>query len=470
MEGLEVAEVLLSNLGRTYRLDPEYYRKLFLTYEKLLRKLPLIELSSMANFLIGPFGSAYDTSKYVENGKYRYIRGQDVKPFILKDNEPRFVSQEDYNELEKYAVHANDVLVSVVGTLGNVCIVQKKDTPAIFSCKSTVIRLEKTSPVFLTTYLNSKYGKALLLRKERGAIQKGLNLDDLKEIQIPDLSDYLQNLIEDSFLKAQTKLVLSKEFYARAENILLEALGLSNWQPPTPLSYERNSKDVFNRSRLDAEHFQPKFDDLIIMIQKTGQSERLGDLLDKNARGSQPEYLEKGVVVINSKHVINGEVIIDDTNREASIEGKGLFAQYGDVLMNGTGVGTIGRTAPYLHESDALPDNHVTILRPSENKIDPVFLSVYLNSIAGTLQVEQHLHGSSGQIELYPNDIAEFVVWNAEKDFQKQIRKYIEDSFQMKRRASELLEAAKRAVEIAIESSEEEALTYLQPHMETDHE
>ena len=39
----------------------------------------------------------------------------------------------------------------------------------------------------------------------------------------------------------------------------------------------------------------------------------------------------------------------------------------------------------------ALPDNHVTVLRPKSGSIDPVYLSVYLNSLAGQYQVNNWL-------------------------------------------------------------------------------
>ena len=42
---------------------------------------------------------------------------------------------EDFNRLSKYSLKADDILVSVVGTLGNACIVSEKDLPAVFSCK-----------------------------------------------------------------------------------------------------------------------------------------------------------------------------------------------------------------------------------------------------------------------------------------------------------------------------------------------
>ncbi|MBL4774971.1 MAG: hypothetical protein JKY87_02805 [Mariprofundus sp.] len=152
-----------------------------------------------------------------------------------------------------------------------------------------------------------------------------------------------------------------------------------------------------------------------------------------------------------------------DSNNRLAIKGSGnITIQCGDVLINGTGVGTIGRCAPYLRNHEALPDNHVTILRPSDESIDPVYLSVFLNSIAGQSQIDQWFRGSSGQIELYPDDIAKFTIWQAPDDIQTTIRSHIEDSFKAKTDAAHLLECAKRAVEIAIEQDQQTATQWLQ--------
>lgn len=192
----------------------------------------------------------------------------------------------------------------------------------------------------------------------------------------------------------------------------------------------------------------------------TGNCERLGDQLLFNARGKQPEYADKGLPVINSKHVLRNEVRYDDDNRRCVFDDDSLLIRSGDVLINGTGVGTIGRAAAYLHEASALPDNHVTILRPN-SKLDPVYLAAFLNSLAGQLQVDQRLRGSSEQIELYPTDIAEFQVWVAPESLQLDIRRRVEQSFEQCQRAIRLLDAAKRAVEVAIEEGEPAALQYL---------
>ena len=107
----------------------------------------------------------------------------------------------------------------------------------------------------------------------------------------------------------------------------------------------------------------------------------------------------------------------------------------------------------------ALPDNHVTVLRT--DAMSPICLALYLNSKAGQYQVDQHFKGSSGQIELYPADIANFWCPDLDQATQQKIDKLAQQSFTLKAQSARLLEAAKRAVEIAIEQNEAAGMAYL---------
>lgn len=201
-------------------------------------------MGDAADFLIGPFGSAFTVNNYTDVEDYRYIRGKDVKPLMLMDNDNVFMPEADYRRLERYALREDDVMISVVGTIGNAALVTAKDLPAIFSCKSSVVRPEKLNPVFLTVYLNCRHGRNLTLRKERGAIQKGLNLDDLKDVLVFEPSQGFQCVVEQTFRGALDLTEQSKGLQEQAEETLLEALGLADWTPPEPLSYSARSSDA----------------------------------------------------------------------------------------------------------------------------------------------------------------------------------------------------------------------------------
>lgn len=69
MDGLECSEIKKSELEFSGRTDAEYYQKKFLQYQNIIEAHNILPLSKVADFLIGPFGSAYDTSLYVEQSK-----------------------------------------------------------------------------------------------------------------------------------------------------------------------------------------------------------------------------------------------------------------------------------------------------------------------------------------------------------------------------------------------------------------
>ncbi len=458
---------MLSALEYSGRLDAEYYRPQWLAYEDLIHKRGGKPMSDVADFLIGPFGSAFTVENYTEVRKFRYIRGKDVKPMRLMDDDNVYMPQADFERLSKYALKRNDLLLSVVGTVGNAAIVEEENLPAVFSCKSTVVRTKAINPHYLLSYLNSKFGQSLLRRKERGAVQQGLNLDDLKRLDFYQAGQEFQEATAMAYREAVNAKSASNVAYLQAEALLLQVLALSNFAAASDSVNVKSFSESFGKTgRLDAEHYQPKYEALYQVLAKNNRVFKLGDRLSFNQRGAQPDYAEAGLPVVNSKHVQRGEVLMGDT-RFASLPDKinAVFIQTGDVLINGTGVGTIGRAAPYLHASKALPDNHVTVLRT--DALSPICLALYLNSIAGQYQVEQHFKGSSGQIELYPADIANFWCPEVDKAVQKKIDALAQQSFTLKAQSQQLLEAAKRAVEIAIEQDEAAGMAYLDRETKT---
>lgn len=79
--------------------------------------------------------------------------------------------------------------------------------------------------------------------------------------------------------------------------------------------------------------------------------------------------------------------------------------QKNDVLINSTGDGTIGRVAVFSHDFPAVVDGHITILRFS-NEDMAWYVGAFLMSEMGQKQITRYINGSSGQVEIYPQDIA----------------------------------------------------------------
>ena len=76
----------------------------------------------------------------------------------------------------------------------------------------------------------------------------------------------------------------------------------------------------------------------------------------------------------------------------------------GDILVNSTGTGTVGRTRLFMilhaHDPFVVPDSHVSVVRSFE-EIESKFVLAFLSSDYGQTYIEDNLAGSTNQKELY---------------------------------------------------------------------
>jgi type I restriction enzyme M protein len=91
----------------------------------------------------------------------------------------------------------------------------------------------------------------------------------------------------------------------------------------------------------------------------------------------------------------------------------------GDILLASTGTGTLGKAAVYWSDDPAVADGHVTIIRVDENEISPTYLADYLRAGFGREQIERLYTGSTGLIELAPQQVDEVLVELPKKSEQQ---------------------------------------------------
>ena len=103
--------------------------------------------------------------------------------------------------------------------------------------------------------------------------------------------------------------------------------------------------------------------------------------------------------------------VYDEYVEKANNEGTNLnLVQQGDVLLASTGDGTLGKACVYDAAHPAIADGHVTIIRVDTKKIDPYYLADYLRYSFGSLQVNRLFTGSTGLIELTPEQVDSIVI------------------------------------------------------------
>ena len=475
LEGLEVSVI---NLGvvrednRVFRYDTQYYSKAALAIESKIKRGKWDTLENLADG-VESFGAYALTNEftYQETG-IPFLRCVNIRGGFADFGDVIYIDAKANELLAKSEVKPGMLLLTMSGSVGNATVALESWNYPVNSNQDIAKITPKSgiNPFYLTAFLGSKFGQIQMERLPVGSVQQHIFLWMIEGLAIARLSPQLQEAIGCMVREAYEHEADSVTIGSKSVQTLLRALGLEGWERPEPLTYTRRASEALAAARLDAEHFRPKFAALLSKMREHGKVVRLGDCVRFCERGRQPQYAEEGLPVINSRHVRANNVVLDEDNRFATEDAAQLkldeedrfTIKQGDLLINGTGVGTMGRCAPYLREDKALPDNHVTILRMKpEIGLEPIFLSVQLNSIIGQMQVEQYFKGSSGQIELYPSEIKEFRIWLAPPKIQEQIKSHLEQAHHSRQEAQTLLAKAKRAVEVAIEESESAALNYL---------
>jgi len=461
-----VMQVSIVNYSRleelTSRLDAEYYRPIFLNYERTLKRKSYTFLGEEGKFIIGPFGSSFLVENYDLNSSYRYVRGKDVKSFLILDNDNVYIPEEDFRRLSKYALKNLDILISVVGTLGNASIVNEEVIPAIFSCKSTAFRSNGMNEFYLVTYLNCKFGQSYLQRNARGTVQTGLNIDDLKSIPIFRTQFRFEELVGRVVEQSLQLLKKSKEYYTQAEQILLSELGLPDWQPKHQLSFVKNFSDAQESERIDAEYFQPKYDEIINTIKSyKGGWDRLGNLVNikKCIEPGSNAYQDSGIPFVRVSNLSKFE--ITDNNQQYIAEK--LYRELiehqpkqNEILLSKDATPGI---AYYLRNKPGRMICSSGILRltiKNHRRISTADLTLMLNS---TIVQQQILRDAGGSIINHwrLDQIRNTVVPILSEESQREIQSKIELAFNQVKPSKHLLEIAKRGVEMAIGQDEKTA-------------
>ncbi len=367
----------------------------------------------------------------------------------------------DYERLSKYALKENDILVTVVGTLGNAALVTKKDLPAIFSCKSTVLRPFDINPTYLLTYINSKYGKELLLRKERGAIQKGFNLGDLESLEIYVPSTNFQLEIESLFSKSLQLTKESKNLYFQAEDLLLKEIGLNNFTPSDKgINIKTLSNSFATSGRLDAEYYQPKYEDYEQLVTKLDYSfikdeyTHISKKANKEKEGYN--YVEIGNVNVGDGGNISNYVLTENLPANAK-----TIVKKGDILISKVRPYRGAVTIINSELDDIIVSGAFTVLRSNKESIfNNEVLKVLLRTDMYKDWLLKFNVGTSYPV-IKDVDVLNMPIPIIEENKQIKIASLIQESYQLKNQSEQLLESSKQAVEIAIEQSETVALDFI---------
>ena len=424
-----------------------------------------------------PIGDTLTSSQYgvsIEMNEYnvgtKIYRMNEISNIIADSDVSKYADLSD-REVDTYRLQDKDVLFNRTNSLdfvGRTGIFRKFTNEDIVFA-SYLVRLvpdaDIVTPEYLTTFLNTKFGMLDVRRRARISInQSNVNPEELKRVEIPLLSSELQQKITQSFDSAFSSIKSSEARYQEAEALLLTELELVDWKPSRQTKSIRNFSDAWGAGRLDAEYYQPKYDDIVNAIKGyAGGWDTLGNLatMRKCVEVGSKEYLDEGIPFVRVSNITPFEITEEKyITEELYSQVAQHQPQQGEILLSKDATPGI---AHYFDEQPdkMIPAGGILRLKRKSDKVNDEYLTLVLNS---TLTQEQVNRDVVGSVILHwrPDQVAGTLIPILSQAKQTEIQCEVKEAVALRRQSRALLERAKRAVEIAIEDGEAAAMVWLE--------
>lgn len=468
---MQITLAKFSEANRNERLDAQFFKPEFVnSYNKVISGQYSF-LTDIAHITDGnhlKIAEDFDAAEGV-----RYLRGQDLgTDMMLNDRNIVYIPESVYDTLKRSHIFKNDLLITIVGAnTGLVGLAFSPPQKLVANCKLGIARAYKgkVQPGYLYAFLTCKYGQHQILRSIRGGGQTGLVLPDMRQLVITRLSDGFENLINNIVFTGHEKILDSKNTFLNAQTFLLSELRLSNWQPKHQLSFVKNYSDADKTGRIDAEYFQPKYDEIVKAIKSyPGGWDTLGNIVSvkKSIEVGSDAYMDEGDVPFVRVSNLSPFEITEEKyiSNELYAELSQHQPKQGEILLSKDGTPGI---AYHLNEKSKkmIPSGGILRLQLKNKKINEDYLTLVLNSMIVQEQINRDVGGSI-ILHWRPEQVKETLIPILPGDKQLQIQQKVTESFNLRKQSKHLLECAKRAVEMAIEQDEDAAVKWLKEQTE----
>jgi len=442
----------LSEAMNNHRLDAEFYQpQYFINFSKGKWE-PIKKFLDLCQYGI--------SQAMTEEPKgYPIFRMDDIKDCFLLDDEVKYIEIPE-QIFKQFKLEVNDILFNRVNAeeyVGRTGIFKLKGN-YVFASYLIRLRIKPNSeilPDYLNIFLNTIYGRKQIRRFARRAVnQANVNAEELKNFKICVIPRDIQKQISQLSNDAWSEIELSKSLYSQAENMLLKELGLEGFKPEHKLFYTTNLSRAFSVRRIDAEYFQPAYEEVIekIMNYPNGYARLLDCVENVNPSFDPTKYpdrifsyveladIDPSIGIIHGASKIRGE---DAPSRARRILKKN------DVIVSRV-EGSLEKVALVNEEHEGyLASTGFFQFRAAE--ILPQVLLVLSKSVVLQVQLKKECSGTI--LTAVPNEaLKRIIIPNIPTEAQEKIGELVKQSHEARKRAKELLKEAKRKVEEAIEN------------------
>jgi restriction endonuclease S subunit len=458
---MQYSIINFKDILKAKRFDSEFFRPEYLEIEEKLNNFNTISLRGASLLITNGHTPRYAN---LTTGNIKFLTAEHVKDLEIENENTKYIKKEPHTtKLKRTIIKKNDILTTIKGRIGNFATVPF-ETKNIFNINQDLGRIvlkKEYNPYYFSVFLNSKYGKLQTKKHSTGQINPFLALNKLETLRIPVPSQSFQSKIEKIVKSAYQKQLKSKELYQEAEEILLKELGLKDFEFTEDNISIRNLKDCLKVDRFDAEYWQPKYDEILEKIRKYKNGfdifNNLVEISEQKIKTKEEAYYN----YIELSNVNSNYGVIDDTQKIKGIDLPSrakMKLQKNDVIMSSI-KGSINKVALINSNIDNLVGSTgFFVFR--KKYFNPETLMILLKSLFISKLFERESQGTI--LTAIPKiSLSRIILPKLSKKIQKQISDKIKESYNLRKESKELLEKAKKAVEIYIEKDENEAIQFL---------
>ncbi len=373
----------------------------------------------------------------------------------------KYVSRTIGNNTAKHTLRDGMILSSVVGTIGQVAIVNKHSEGCVTG--NNIIKLfseRKNYNGFLYAYLKSKYGNSIIKTLGGGSVQSYIDPELFKKIPVPIFSNEKTKEIHFLITKYNEEIENSIEFREKYIDIIEKSLDISiKKQNDHPRSFNLNINKINNntfcswsyspfyetiKSKIKQKEFRPLKD---VTIAK-------GVFLGKMFKRI-PSSETKGVELISQRDLVNLRSDGRYISKKSVDDIDDYFVQNGTTL-----IAAVGATDPsysfgvghYVHNNflDKFINPDTLRIVPDQNKIQAGFLFAFLDSKIGKMLFHSTVYGTK-LIRFIPKLLKEIPIWYPENNIREEINELVIKRYDCVNRAIKYEDKAISLIEKEIE-------------------
>ncbi len=467
-------EIKLSQIKEllTFRFDSDYYQKEYILIDNMIKNNK-DKFKSFIELGLNIDASAFYPSlePFYNQGNIPFIRVADVGSIIDYDNCVRIPKMNNnFNTLK--LCKKGDIVLTKGGTIAKAGLIQCDSyvTRDLIYINSSKLNEMDYISLFLLFCSNFMYKQ--MIKSSSFSVQPHLTITLIKELLIFQFSELFKKTLFKVYFNTYNLINNSKIVYSSAENLLLSTLGLNNFKPNNNKGISIKSfKDSFGVSgRLDSEYYQPKYEEIEDILKSKGYTlfEDICELINYGSVPTSP-YVDdnKGIPYIKGMNLKDTYIIgeFDKIINTEDLPNK-VFTKKGDIIISQMGtVGDVGIIEEYQENWIFASFTIRARLKQSSN-YNPYYIGLYIQKIAKEYYLHKNIaHASVRQNTDLPT-IKKMYIPNIPQYIQQQIADKIQESFSLRKKSTELLELAKKAVEVAIEDGEDKALELISSYSE----